>query len=155
MQTVDANVSTIARTLQQTGEWLADLQDLAGLESLEQSYDVLRGVLLPLRDRLTTDEAADLSAQLPTLIRGVYYEQWKPSSTPRKLRSKDDFCGAVHDVLNGGASSIDPEQACVAVFGLLEKRLTPGAASHAREMLHKDIQAMWPTGAASQHRSDD
>jgi uncharacterized protein (DUF2267 family) len=151
MQTVDANVSTIARTLQDTGEWLTELQEIAGLENLEQSYSVLRGVLLPLRDRLTTDEAADLSAQLPTLIRGVYYEQWKPSATPQKQRSKEEFCGAVNDCLKGAVENVDAEKACIAVFALLEKRLTQGAADHAREMLHKDIQEMWPSESAPQH----
>jgi uncharacterized protein (DUF2267 family) len=31
-------------------------------------------VLHALRDRLTVEEASDLAAQLPMLIRGLYYE---------------------------------------------------------------------------------
>jgi uncharacterized protein (DUF2267 family) len=47
-----------------------------------QSYAALRGVLHALRDRLSVDETAQLGAQLPTLIRGVYYDGWKPAETP-------------------------------------------------------------------------
>ena len=39
-------------------------------------------MLHTLRDRLTVDVAAKLAAQLPTLIRGIYYEDWDPSRTP-------------------------------------------------------------------------
>lgn len=53
------------------------------------SYHALRAVLHALRDRLPVDEAAHLAAQLPMLIRGIYYEGWDPSRVPRKIDKKE------------------------------------------------------------------
>jgi len=39
-----------------------------------RAYNALRAVLHALRDRLTTEEIAQFGAQLPTFVRGVYYE---------------------------------------------------------------------------------
>jgi hypothetical protein len=51
----------------------------------------LRETLHAVRDFLTVDEAADLSAQLPVLIRGLFFEGWVPAKTPAKMRSVDQF----------------------------------------------------------------
>lgn len=146
MQTIDANVSVFAKTLQLTGEWLQDIQDEANLSDAEHAYDACRAVLITLRDRLTAGEAADLSAQLPMLIRGFYYEQYVPAEAPQKVRSREEFLQAIGERLNS-KNDPDPETACRAVFATLQKRLTPGQADHVREMLHKEIQTLWPQAA--------
>jgi uncharacterized protein (DUF2267 family) len=38
------------------------------------SYAALRPVLHALRDRLTVQEAADLAAQLPLLVKGIFFD---------------------------------------------------------------------------------
>ena len=52
---------------------------------------MLRAYLHAVRDRLTVNEAAQLAAQLPELIRGTYYEGWVPARTPVKYRTVDEF----------------------------------------------------------------
>ncbi len=37
----------------------------------------------------------EVSAQLPTLLRGVYYEQWRPSTVPTKERDKNTFVARI------------------------------------------------------------
>ncbi len=44
----------------------------------------LKAVLQTLRDRITVNEAADFAAQLPTIVRGLYFEEWHPAVTPHK-----------------------------------------------------------------------
>jgi uncharacterized protein (DUF2267 family) len=47
-------------------------------------------VLHALRDRLTVEEAAQLGAQLPMLVRGIYYEGWDPSRVPVRM-DREEF----------------------------------------------------------------
>jgi uncharacterized protein (DUF2267 family) len=44
---------------------------------------VLRAWLHCLRDRLSVEVAAHFAAQLPELLRGVFYDGWNPSRVPQ------------------------------------------------------------------------
>jgi uncharacterized protein (DUF2267 family) len=48
-------------------------------------------------DRLPVDEAAQLAAQLPVLIRGIYYEGWDPSRTPLTYHGVAGFLDRMAD----------------------------------------------------------
>lgn len=77
---------TFDDTLQKTNALLKDIEAEFGWEGKrEYSYKALRSVLHALRDRMTIEEIADLGAQLPMLVRGLYYEQWRPTATPKKM----------------------------------------------------------------------
>jgi uncharacterized protein (DUF2267 family) len=56
---------------------------------------VLGAVLRGVRDRIPLDLAAHLGAQLPLLVRGAYYDQFRPSELPDKSRSLDEFLQAI------------------------------------------------------------
>ncbi len=58
------------KTIQTTNSWLNEIGEDLGPDR-QRCYNALRAVLFALRDRLTVEEAADLSAQLPMLIRGI------------------------------------------------------------------------------------
>jgi len=85
----------IERSVEKTHIWLKELADELGGEDRHYAYRALRGVLHTLRDRLPVDVAAKLAAQLPTLIRGIYYEDWEPSRTPLPLRDVEAFLDGV------------------------------------------------------------
>ena len=72
----------IERSVEKAHVWLKELAEELGGKDRRYAYRALRGVLHTLRDGLPVEVAAKLAAQLPTLIRGVYYEDWEPSRTP-------------------------------------------------------------------------
>lgn len=125
--------------------WLKELAGELGWEDRERAYRALRSVLHALRNRLTVDEAADLGAQLPLLIRGLYYEGWDPSSTPVRERNKEVFLGHIAADFRDDPN-IYPEGIAWAVFKLLERHVSPGEVKDVLHVLPREIRALWPGG---------
>jgi uncharacterized protein (DUF2267 family) len=131
--------SVIDRSVQQTRQWLKILSEEKHLGDENQAYAALRAVLHHLRDRLTVDEAAHLGAQLPTFVRGVYYEAWHPAGTPTKDRREEEFLDAIRDELKAHPE-IDPRRALIEVFALLERELDHGELKQVLNMLPGEVR---------------
>src|SRR3954469_3784162 len=84
--------SAFDTTVHKTNRILRQIEESCGWpkECRNQSYNAMRAVLHALRDRLTVNEAAQFAAQLPMLIRGVYFHGWQPSDVPVKM-DKEQF----------------------------------------------------------------
>jgi len=137
-----ATIATFENSIHTSNEWLSELGERFGRDDPQQAYRILRAVLMTLRDRITVEEATDLGAQLPLLIRGIYYEGWNPSKTPTGERSQEEFLAHVASLLQEGTDG-DPENATRAVFALLSGRITGGEIQHVKSNLPKDVQALW------------
>jgi uncharacterized protein (DUF2267 family) len=137
------DLESLEHTVQLTHIWINELDERLGWNNKPRSYRLLKAVLHALRDRLQLNEAADLAAQLPTLLRGAYYEQWRPAATPVKRRTKVDFLAQV-----GESFKIDPlaqpSQAVIAVFELLSKKVTRGEIEDVRRALPEELKNLWP-----------
>lgn len=129
-------------TIEKTGYWLQELMGDLGSTHPQQAYSVLRAVLHTLRDRLTVAEAAHLGAQLPTLVRGFYYEGWRPAGHPPKIHHKEEFLQHVKQ-LYPGVSDENRERAVRAVFRLLDGHITGGELKQVRDQLSADIRSLW------------
>lgn len=141
---IPAPVSHAVQVLQ---EWLKELRDKGELADEAAAYSVLRSVLHQLRDRLTAEEAVDLSAQLPLIVRGLYFEGWRPHSVPRKIRSKEKFLDELSkDVL---PHTYPVEWAVSAVFALIANHCAPGEVADVIGQLPADLQELWPELARS------
>lgn len=140
-----SDVSALNHTLTETEEWLEDLVGSGPFESEQQAYSNLRAVLHSLRDRLTVEEAAHFAAQLPMLVRGFYYEGWRPALAPNEESTPAEFFDSVRESLNDRFTG-DAEigEATRAVFELLVKRVQPGQVRHVREQLPDALQELWP-----------
>lgn len=133
---------TVGDTIQNAESWLTELGEIGGFDSTAQAYSALHAVLQTLRDRLTVDEAAQLGSQLPLLIRGTYYEGWKPAAMPGRQRTKAEFLGRIGGRL--GNSEIQPEPACRAVFQLLQNRISAGEIEDVKHMMPERLRDLWP-----------
>jgi uncharacterized protein (DUF2267 family) len=136
-------LEALDHTVQVTHSWINDLDERLGWKNKSRSFRLLKSVLHALRDWLTINEAVDLAAQLPVLLRGAYYEQWRPSTVPVKKRSRADFLARVeHSFL--ADPLVDPAQAVMAVFELLSKKITKGEIDDVRHALPQDLRNLWP-----------
>jgi uncharacterized protein (DUF2267 family) len=85
------SVDTIERNYHEANEWVNDICRELQIKDEALAWRVLRADLQILRDRLTIDEGAHLAAQLPDMLRGVFYEGFDPGHQPEKIRDADLF----------------------------------------------------------------
>ncbi|QBQ55524.1 DUF2267 domain-containing protein [Nitrosococcus wardiae] len=130
-------------TLQKTSLWLNDLMTEMGWKDRHKAYSTLRAVLHVLRDRLIVDEVVDLGAQLPMLVRGFYYEGWRPTGKPLKYRHKEEFLNYVTEKYQGLEGS-EQERAVSAVFKVLSRHVTGGEIEEVRNQLPEEVRVLWP-----------
>lgn len=131
-------------TLQKTQIWLNDIMtELDWQEHPHKAYLALRTVLHALRDRLTVEEAVQLGAQLPMLVRGFYYEGWTLKGKPRKERHKEDFLAHIKDAFKNDVT-IRPESVARAVFIVLDRFTSDGEIEDVKHSLPKALQELWP-----------
>jgi uncharacterized protein (DUF2267 family) len=131
-------------TLQKTQVWLNDLMSELDWEGKpEKTYFALRTVLHALRDRLTVEEAVQLGAQLPMLVRGFYYEGWTLKGKPHKERHKEDFLAHVKDAFKDDVT-VRPESIVRAVFRVLERYTSDGEIEDVKNSLPKALLELWP-----------
>ncbi len=134
---------TIDHSIQITNEWIHQIDEMVSWEDSNRSYRLLRVTLQAIRDVLGVDEAAQLAAQLPLFIRGVYFEGWDPSGTPVRLRDKPDFIARVCEAFTGDQLD-DPEAAVGIIFSFLNTRISAGEINDIRGSLRKSLRDIWP-----------
>lgn len=113
----------------------------------QRAYHTLRAVLHALRDRLPLNLAAHLGAQLPLLVRGIYYDSWHPQPETSRERKQEEFLERVGAGLQG-IRPVDVKQAAQVVFGVIGRHVSEGQAEKVRQALPKEIETLWPELAA-------
>ncbi len=77
------------------------------------------------------------------LIRGMYYEAWIPARTPVRDRNADHFLQSIAGQV-GDAVGYRGKEDIVAVFQLLNERLSAGEVQDIKAGLPKSICSLWP-----------
>jgi uncharacterized protein (DUF2267 family) len=134
------------KTLQTTNVWLDEIMAELGPDR-QLAWHVLGAVLHALRDRLQIGLAVHLGAQLPLLVRGLYYDQWRPTEQVLKQRSKEVFLDHVSHHLTG-IRPVNVKDATQTVFRVLNHYIDPHQVEKVRQALPENIRAMWPTTGA-------
>lgn len=135
-------LETFDTAVQKADLWLKEIMEELNIDSRRIAYMSLRAVLHALRDRLLVDEAVDLGAQLPLLIKGIYYDEWNPSSTPVKDRHIDDFLTHIKERYRADGQ-VDMEKTARAVFSVLKKRITEGELKDVKGMMPHELKVLW------------
>jgi uncharacterized protein (DUF2267 family) len=135
------------KTLQITHTWLDEIMEKLGPDR-QVAWHVLRAVLHALRDRLPIGLMAHLGAQLPLLVRGLYYDQWLPGDEQLKLRSRDQFFERVAQELKH-IRPVNVEDATKTVFQVLVHYVEPGQIQKVYEALPEEIRELWPRSAGT------
>jgi len=108
------------RTLQATNHLLKLAMYALDTDNRRLAFNGLRAMLHAVRDRIGPDNAVHLGAQLPMLLRGACYENWRPSRTPTR-----------------------------AGFAALAQCLGPGEADKLFLILPRDVRYLWPQEAVT------
>jgi len=139
-------IATLDGAGQQAERWIDEVDQAALTPDRQHAYRLLRATLHTLRDWMNVDQAADLGAQLPVLIRGLYYEGWNPSGTPRHPHGKQDFVDSVQSHFAKDPLPY-PELEIGAVLTVLNRHVDAGQLVQMRNALPKPLRELWPAPA--------
>ncbi|MGN6795664.1 MAG: DUF2267 domain-containing protein [Streptosporangiaceae bacterium] len=145
-------VDSLDRSIDKTNAWLADVAANFGTEDRRLAYRVTRSWLHTLRDRLPVPIAAHIAAQLPELLRGVFYEGWNPSKVPIKY-GKDEYIARF--AKDAQIHHTEVPRAGRLVTSAFGKHLSAGAMNEAFGALPADIRRLvaGPDGAPAESAS--
>ena len=136
-------ISTIDHAPQVVAEWLNEIDRRMNWgHDHRRSYHLLRVGLHAVRDWMTVEEAADLGAQLPVMIRGIYYDGFAPAKMPVYPRGKEQMLERVVAAFRDDYL-IDSEQALKAIFELLEAHVSKGEVDQVKQSMRRSIRELW------------
>ncbi len=142
------HLEVLDRSAEKANVWINEVA--AGLQTSDrhEAYRVLRAFLHTLRDRLPVEEAAQLAAQMPLLIRGIFYEGWRPSRTPLSYRDPVEFIERVarEALLHGDTEA---SFAVAAAARTLQWHVSPGEIEDVLRTLPAEMRPLIAPGDAT------
>ena len=146
-------LDTFDRTIHETNRWLRIVMTELKTDNRRDAYAALRAGLHALRDRIGPENAVHFGAQLPTLLRGVYYDGWCPSETPTRERRLDDFLAYVESML-APHTGIDPADASRASFAAVAESLPFMETRKLVNALPRSLRVLWPASMSGMMDAD-
>jgi uncharacterized protein (DUF2267 family) len=105
-------------------QWLREVAAELYTNEGKDAWTAFREVTHLLRDHLPDTEGAQLAAQLPMLLRGVWYEGWRPGPHAR-VKDGEAFLEALRVRLDR-TRPMDPALAVRAVTNVLRRHVSRG-----------------------------
>jgi len=134
-------LATFDDTVHTTNNWLADIKDNLNWSESGLALKALRTVLHVLRDRLPVHLSANFSAQLPMLVRGLYFEGWNGDSTDLKKRGLGHFLKPIEDAFSN-YPGVEAETVALAVFDTIREHVSVGEINKILHALPHNIRDM-------------
>ncbi|HTJ59023.1 MAG TPA: DUF2267 domain-containing protein [Devosiaceae bacterium] len=129
--------------IQEANIWLKKVDERLHFEDRRHAYSSLRATLHALRDRLPPESAVHLSAQLPMIIRGLYFEGWHPSGKPTAERTLEEFCARIEQELPP-KFHMDGKTVAEGVFDVIWTELDEGEVAKVIDQLPVPLRSLWP-----------
>jgi uncharacterized protein (DUF2267 family) len=129
--------------LAETEAWIDEFMHQLHWQNRNLAYDAFIGALHALRDSFPWDEAVQVGAYFPPLLRGLYYEGWHPTAQSLPLSGAKQFLDRIHDSVHR-EPGVDPEAVARGLFALLAKRLPASELEDARAVAPEALHALWP-----------
>lgn len=142
-------IKTMDREVQTAANWVRAYDELLGWNDPDKSFQALRSTLTTLRERLSPDEASDLAAQLPVVLRGVYYDGYRPSKQPSRERHVQDFLDKIRERFNR-QPIVDAEWLARTTFLFLETHITKGELDDVKASLPNAFSSLYTAERGSQ-----
>ncbi|KZS56673.1 hypothetical protein A4G26_16820 [Mycobacterium kansasii] len=135
----NTKVSALDHAIHVAHTWVNEVANEFDTDDREFAYGVLRAWLHTLRDRLPVEAAAHFAAQLPDLIRGVFYAGWDPGGVPVKYNAEAYIARFAREA---NISLRDVDKAAGAVTAALLHFLPPPQVAKALDQLPNEIRVL-------------
>jgi uncharacterized protein (DUF2267 family) len=139
-----AGLGVLDKSVQTTNVWLKEIYEEIGPDR-QIAWHVLGSTLRALRDRLQPDLAANLGAELPLIVRGAYYDRYRPTEQPRLIRSREEFVKSIESDLQN-IRPVNSDRAAQSVFRVLNRHISKGQIDKVLATLPEELREMWPAG---------
>lgn len=133
--------------------WLNDIADHIGPDK-HCAYRTLHAVLRVIRDRLSVEQAVQLSSQLPLFIKGMYFDQWHPVGKPEKYRTVVELCERISTEMNG-TRKVNPRLAAIAVMKAMSSHISHGEIAKIKGSMPAHIRALWDEAEKAEVSEND
>lgn len=137
------HIELFDKTVEESYGWLQDVVRETGLDQ-QYALTALSGILHALRDEITADQSGHAAAQMPTLIRGLYFQGWDPSRAAAMDHDREQFIERVRSYFSGYGTPIDYRHVIRGVLRVLERRM-PGPMAKIKRTLSKELRVLWPS----------
>lgn len=140
-----SSIPVFQNTFRKTDEWLDEIMNLLDWDDRKRAYKALREVLHTLRDVLSVEEATDFAAQLPMLVKGIFYDGWNPTGKPIRMHTAEEFVSTVNQVFPDPETSeyIDPEDITRAVLKVISSHVSAGEIKDIVASMPEKLRELW------------
>jgi len=135
-------VSSLDRSIQSSIEWLNDIKEELKWKDDERVYAATKVTLQTLRDRMIVDETFELAAQMPLLLKGIFFDGYDPSGKPLTIRSREELFNEIQDRFDK-AEGLSGEVITRAVLKVLYRRVGEGEMDDIKDNMPADIQGLF------------
>lgn len=139
-------VDDLEAVLRDARGWLDAVAQRLKVHSPVTALQSLRATLMAVRAQLDPPAVIALGGELPTFVRALWYDGWRPRDRVRPATRLETFMGRVEDGF-GRTPSLKAERAEKAALSTIFERVPAAVMAPVIEKLPEDLATLWPDEA--------